>query len=138
MELIKKLKSILKKRHTYVNVPDCPFCGSKKTGYYIYQSNSAKSIPFETAKHLLKGEYVCFSQMTQTADSPDFYCQSCGTEWNGDVSISFVSKEDMENERKKRGITDDLINKYINCKSDYKREKRRIKKQIKKANRKQK
>ena len=132
---IKNFFSYFKNRRTYTYVPQCPFCKSYNTVYFIHTNFSTKASPFQIAKHLKNGEYVRFRGMFESEEAPTCFCENCGIEWSGRPQQIFVSEERIQEERKLREITDDLIAVYDNCKENFKKEKKRRRKEKRKAKR---
>ena len=89
-------KLMLKKPHYYV--PPCPECGSFCTGRYI--RHPIVEAWYVEEKSLKNAEIVRF-----VAKEPikNCFCVDCGYEWGKMIQLSFVTEEELEEERKRRG-----------------------------------
>lgn len=89
-------------------VPPCPHCGSKKTGYIInsfdvFQNN----LDVEKIKRLLNGELVELNKFV--SDENILFCADCEIQWSGIPEIRYLDNQEIEEEKEKRGITDEYI-----------------------------
>ena len=95
-------------RYFYTYTPPCPRCGSYATGQYAYTA-SMQGFEKRVASAMKRGELIQYELGFSEFDSPNLYCSSCGIKWIGDATHKFLSKEEIEREKKMRGISDDLI-----------------------------
>jgi len=86
--------------YPYYNVPPCPACGSPITGRYVRQiaKEDDKRLVMDGLKH---GEII----KTSLHGCRDrCFCLECMHEWEEHVSLSFVSRAQLAEEREKRHI----------------------------------
>lgn len=99
-------KLFTKTKYNYV--PPCPRCNNPKTGYVI-NNKDVINLNLERQKldKLLNGEIV---EIHSFMDSENIlFCSNCGLEWNGIPEIKYLTDEEIDEEKKKRGIDDDFI-----------------------------
>lgn len=94
---MKKIK--LKKPHYYV--PPCPECGSFCTGRYMRRP--VTEAWYVEEKSLKNAEIVRFVSKEPVKNC---FCVDCGHEWGKTIILSFVTDEELEEERKKRGTVE--------------------------------
>ena len=86
-------------RKTYYWVPPCPFCGSEKTGRFIFP------MPFQKYQQLVdscrNGELVMFYDDLQDETA---FCAECGYKWNAKIESRFLTDAERDAERKKRDV----------------------------------
>ena len=89
-------KIVIKKPHYYV--PPCPECGSYCTGRYI--RHPVVESWYVEEKSLKNAEIVRF-----VAKEPvlNCFCVDCGHEWGKTITLTFITEEEMEEERERRG-----------------------------------
>lgn len=71
-----------------VVAPSCPVCGSKKTGYFITDSD-----PELKEKYFLKGERI---RLRSVPNGKNCFCADCGMEWQGQLSKKHFSEEEFK------------------------------------------
>jgi len=100
----------------YNFVPSCLRCGSDATGYYVYcnESDSDKVI----AEHMKKGELVRTRTGVRNPEDNNCFCNHCNAEWYGKIDTMKLSYEDIEDEKKLRGIEYDDIKRIRRQKED--------------------
>lgn len=94
----------MKKLYCYIS--PCKKCGSYKTGYYLYD----KVNPSFYKKHLKRGEYTIPVNRPQELNC---FCLDCGINWHEDLHLQFFTSEQIEEQKKLRGISDDKLDKNI-------------------------
>ena len=94
---------LFKKKYAYVR--PCPRCGSAKTGHVVryMQRDSLREI----YSRLLNGELVETS--SETRPEQNLFCGNCGCRWSGDIEIKYLTAEEVEQQKKIRGITKEMI-----------------------------
>ena len=113
---------LFKKRYYYV--PPCPKCQARNTGRYLQLSVKGKDIDRVTASHLLKGEIVSVIPVLYDTRYENAFCENCGCEWRANITVKYLSKQEIEQERIDRGITKE---KYISTKDLHKNNKKEMK-----------
>lgn len=106
-----------------VITPNCPRCGSEKTGYYIFVHNRfdiAKII----AKGMERGELIRVSVGFRDADLPNLFCEDCGIEWRGSYETKRLSETELAELKEKKDIDSREIKELNNSKRNAKRNKR--------------
>jgi hypothetical protein len=103
----------LKKR--CIITPDCPRCGSKKTGYYLFVNNSS-DVPKIISRKMGLGELVRFRNGFPDPNLPNLFCKDCDIEWRGNYKIELLSDEDIEKLKEKKGIDKSEIEEFKNYK----------------------
>lgn len=97
-------------RKFYYHVNECPRCGSTSTGYFIYDpGGNFLDDTRREAKALKNGEIQSIRHEFRTPDSPSCFCMNCRIEWKEKPKTLLVSKDDIEREKQRRGITDGSI-----------------------------
>ena len=86
----------LKVPHYYV--PPCPECGSKCTGRYIRKP--LMDAWYTEEQSLKNAEIVRF---VQKEPIKNLFCVDCGFEWGKMIGITWVTQEELEQERRERG-----------------------------------
>jgi hypothetical protein len=119
---------ILNKVH-YHRVPPCPKCGSKKTGRFLYVSNTRSGVEKVIGDCMAKGELVQLVPSLETVKYENAYCEDCGCEWHANIETFWLSKENIAKERYERGITKE---KYKNIKEIKSTTRQRLKEERKK------
>lgn len=91
----------------YIYVPPCPKCKSKSTGYYIdgLHNESNETIKI---KRMKMGELVRIRTIGLDNEC-NLFCEKCGLEWCGEPITKRLTKEEREEQRQLRGITDEFI-----------------------------
>lgn len=107
-------------------VPECPSCGSNKTGYYIPMTSNYKR---EKTKKFLKGERVRQKEPF-SLNSTNCFCQSCGQNWNGQIKKVDFDNDEFQDYLIERGFIEER-NKIRSELEKYKKRKKDIKKAIK-------
>ncbi len=101
---------LIKKK--YLSSPPCPRCGSHQTGYKCF-CQTQKECNEKIYKGLLNGELVEASLNTDDIyNDTNLFCKSCGSRWFGEVEVKFLTFEERMEQRKERGITDEVIKEY--------------------------
>lgn len=97
----------MKKKYNYVD--KCPRCGAYNTGYTYITSAPSNAEDYKV-KSLYNGELVeiVVGFNTDYYDN-NLFCKTCNARWTGDVKVKFLTDEEIEQQRKLRGITDDYI-----------------------------
>lgn len=94
--IFQKLNNVI---HTfYYDVPPCIRCGSPVTGRYIklHRENDTEWQINESLRH---GELV---RALEEPTEKNCFCAHCGYEWTGSVKLRFISKNKLQEEKKKR------------------------------------
>lgn len=95
----------------YYYVPDCPRCGSARTGYYI--NLSGKFDYYKTvAKYMQKAQLIKIRNNSLASDMPNLFCLECGIEWYGKVDVKKYTQEDLRKEFNRRCINEENITEY--------------------------
>lgn len=104
MNLITKL--FTKTKYNYI--PPCPRCNSPKTGYVINNSDVINlNLERQKLDRLLNGEIV---EIHSFMDSENIlFCDNCGLEWSGVPEVKYLTDEEIDAEKNKRGISDEYI-----------------------------
>ena len=85
----------------YYYVPPCPHCGSAVTGRLLYgMMGDAAYIEENSLRH---GELALVLDEPSTDNA---YCEACGHTWRAEIPIRHLSRKEVEEEKKKRGIPD--------------------------------
>lgn len=97
-------------RKIYYYVSECPRCGSASTGYFLYDpgGNFLDDTKRE-AKALKNGEIQSIRHEFRTLNSPSCFCMNCRIEWRERPKTLLLSKNEIEKEKQRRGITDGSI-----------------------------
>ena len=103
----------------YYRVPECPACGSERTGRFLkyhgeYETNWA------ITESLKKGEIVDVS--TEPPDE-NLFCGDCGFSWEGNADLKIISVYSRNQEKKKRH-TGEMLDEMIASQNENKTEKR--------------
>lgn len=122
---------MIKFKRRYHFVPYCPKCGSKKTGRYVYMSNSRLSIEKYIASCLAKGEIVKPISALDTTKQENAFCLDCGCEWNAIIDTIWFTPEQIEKHRTQRGISSKQYKDVINIKKTVKKKLKEEKKKKK-------
>lgn len=115
----------------YHFVPQCPRCGSWKTGRYIYVQNTRDCIEKMVAEHYEKGEITRIRMGFYSSDVPNIFCENCGVEWRGKIDELPLTKDRIKEERIRREITTEKYNNMLNHKEIIKNQRLAEKKQRK-------
>ena len=122
------IELILNKVH-YHRVPPCPKCGSKKTGRFLYVSNTSSGVEKIIGGCMAKGELVQLISGLDATKYENAYCDNCGCEWHANIETFWLSHDKIAKERYERGITKE---KYKNIKEIKSTTKARLKEERKK------
>lgn len=93
------------KIHKYFDLPDCPKCGSKRTGAYVYSPTNFSSLGLAREKENLKN-----GQLIRTTSVPlqdlgyNLFCDDCGVDWRGQYKIIYLSKEELKKKIEEKEI----------------------------------
>ena len=94
---------LFKKKYTYVR--PCPRCGNAKTGHVVcYMQRDSLRMIYNS---LLNGELIETS--SEARPEQNLFCSNCGCRWSGDVEIKYLTVEEIEQQKKLRGITKEMI-----------------------------
>lgn len=107
MSIKSMLVDMLSKRRYYY-VPPCPRCGSVITGYKLDNLGTLNTeSEVEKIRRLLNGELVELHDFV--TDESTLFCGECGIEWTGRPEIKYLTTEEIEKQKKLRGIDDEYI-----------------------------
>ena len=84
-------------RHFYYYVPQCPKCGSRKTGRYMKMPFTGSGYTKEDS--LKNGEWVRFAKEEPIKNC---FCITCGERWPGKVRLKWWPFERIQEEIKMR------------------------------------
>ena len=82
----------------YYDVPPCIRCGSYITCRYI-KLHGDNDVEWQIDESLRHGELV---QALDELPEQNCFCAECGCEWIGDVKLRFISKAELQEEKKQR------------------------------------
>lgn len=98
--LLAKLWGLFKNaRYIYYYVPQCPLCGSWRTGRYFREPHFDPEYTYR--KSLSNGELIRF---VKEVPDKNCFCEDCGYEWHYLVTSVFVSSEELSRQKQKRGL----------------------------------
>ena len=100
----------MKIKYTYV--PPCPRCGSVHTGRYICQTVSNSTLLNAEQKALERGELVRITSIPYSELQANLYCSVCGIEWTGKTTQIWLTKKEIDQIKKREGITEEDFQKY--------------------------
>lgn len=106
-DFVSKLKRIIKVPYYYV--PPCPECRSPRTGRFM-KFHSSVNDKYSSKMSLKNGELINFTNRVDP--NRQFFCLDCGCEWSEYSSIRWLTLEELDEEKKKRG-TDELLDNFI-------------------------
>lgn len=133
--MIRQIISNIFCKNKYNYVCDCPRCGSSQTGYVINDIGVVNyNVESEKLKKLLNGEIVEVHSFV--SDENTLFCLHCGLNWSGRPKVIYLNEEEIEKEKKRRGIDEEFINKR-NISKDNLRILKKAAKQNRKKNKKQ-
>ena len=87
-----------KARVPHYYVPPCPVCGSKCTGRYL--KKPLIDAWYTEEQSLKNAEIVRF---VRKEPIKNLFCVDCGYEWGKTINLSWVTREELEQEKKDRG-----------------------------------
>ena len=97
-----KLKGVFEKlpffRTLYYFVPQCPVCGSWRTGHYVREPRIDPEYMYRKA--LEHGESIRFAPSEPIENC---YCEECGHIWGQHVSVVFLTADEMVRQKELRG-----------------------------------
>ena len=93
-----------KKRYKYVK--PCPRCGSFHTGYKIF-INSKEKIPNLLTERTRLGERVEVD--VGFNNDLNCFCDNCGVEWYDDIVTKYLTLDEIEEQKKLRGINEEYM-----------------------------
>lgn len=100
----------IKRKYSYV--VNCPRCNSPSTGF-ILSLPSKKAAENAIYKGLLNGEIIDpIINFLGEIPERNLFCTKCGARWSGEVQTKFITKDEIEEEKDKRGIDFSLIQSY--------------------------
>lgn len=86
----------------HYEVPDCPCCGSNKTGRYIKAAPiSENSDDWMILNAVKSGEYV---KPVHIVPDHNCFCMSCGFEWAQDIPLKIISRYRRNLIKKEKGL----------------------------------
>ena len=105
MSLINIVKKYLF-TESYNFVPRCPRCNSWQTGYIIegHRNETNEQIKLDRMQH---GEIVHIHEFVSSANN--LFCEKCNAEWCGEIIKKRLTQEEIEQEKSRRGISDEYI-----------------------------
>lgn len=86
--------------HMYKYVPPCPECGSFCVGRYVKEPFREEDRDYMEEQSLKYGEIIRFCD---SIPGENLFCVECDHEWHGYVETKWISKEELEQEIKRRG-----------------------------------
>ena len=98
-------------RRPYTSVPDCPNCGSARTGRYISGNGFTSSATIEKG-FLKKGELVRVSAIPLSEREANLFCDDCGIEWPGKTETVWLTSQEIREMKECSGINKELLDKY--------------------------
>lgn len=104
----------IKMKYPYYYVPECPECGSKCTGRYVRKP--LKEAIYVEESSLKNGEIIRF---TSGFVQDRAFCVDCGFEWSHHVLIRFLTREELDLEKRERG-TDEAYHELLELKENSK------------------
>lgn len=95
----------------YFDIPPCPRCHSPKTGYYI----ECATIPPNRllASFLKKGEIVRPMIDKRLSSYTLCFCSECNARWEAIIKSKYITSEELEKQKEKRGISEKSISTVI-------------------------
>lgn len=102
LEIIKNI--LFKEKYNYV--PPCPRCKSYHTGY-IMDAQTTQNNERIKVKRMQHGEIVQIYSHYNI--DYNLFCEKCGLQWQGEIIRKYVTEEEIEMEKERRGITEDYI-----------------------------
>lgn len=116
-----------KKRYHYV--PPCPRCNSSKTGYFITVSSfNLHNLDKIIFSHLANGELVQARYSDNEMVYENAFCSDCGCEWYTNIDVFRLNDVEINNEKKKRGITNKDYTNLRNVRKTIKQKRKQLKK----------
>ena len=103
------LKNILDKllfKQKYNYVPPCPRCHSFRTGYVIEGQHTERNEQIKV-KRMEMGEIVHVHAFL--SDDHNLFCENCGLNWQGEIEKKYLTLEEIDKEKEKRGIDEEYI-----------------------------
>lgn len=116
----------------YHYVPPCPKCGSLRTGRFFYVSTTYQKIERIIAENMRYGELSKIELGFGNELEHNAYCEDCGIQWYANIQELPLTDERIQQEMKKRGITEKDIKNIRDCRKINKRKKKLDKKLAKK------
>lgn len=97
-------------RKIYYYINKCPRCHSPSTGYFVYDpGGDFLDDTSKEARALKSGEIQCIRHRRQTLGDPLCFCANCRIEWNERPHMRFLTKSEIEEQKRLRGISDEAI-----------------------------
>lgn len=84
--------------HIYYDVPECPNCGSPRTGHYMRTPFGYPGLA--EGKALENGEIV---REVPSVPGRNCFCLECGFEWHSYVPWRLLTAKGIEEQKEKRG-----------------------------------
>ena len=100
LDFVKKIDKLAKKviHLPYYYVPQCPVCGSRKTGRFVRYHRDT-DLDYMVTSALKNGELIAPKEdMTQG----NLFCDECGYTWFGSVEMKLFSLNRIQKEKKAR------------------------------------
>ena len=106
----------------YYNIPQCPYCGSRMSGRYVknHRYNDISYVITDALKH---GELV--KAVPEVPEYFNVFCVECKAEWHHDVKLSFISTEQLNNEKKSR-FTEEILAERMESEAEETEQRRRV------------
>ncbi len=86
--------------HYLIEIPDCPYCNSPRTGRYINANEEQDEYALQMI-YLRRGEYIKIKQPWQTEYTA--FCIDCGNSWYEILKGRFVSKKEKQEYKTHKG-----------------------------------